>query len=469
MSPVASIFRRLAAAVAAVLLAVGGYQAYRYYHRLVPVGDRRIDPRAEIDPRRGYHLVVWEHEVPLPWDAGAHRKALEEAIAEFRRAWPNIEVTLEVLPWQEGHARLREALAKGTPPDVYGMPLGARKVDAQWQVPVGPYLSKEARDDLLPSAVRALSDADGLWAWPRWVQPRVWVAREDLSPELARARPRWSGEEFAAAVAAVKTGSGAYGLALNPFDPSAFVELMVATTGKNLIGDDGTRAWSVEELARGLEFFRELIRRGLVDSDPDRMARSRLAWFWTRRAAVVAPVNPWLLRHLLTRGGVTGSGQGEEEEPGHLALAVPPPSLSTGRGPGRHPAVVSGYAVFRQQEYRGDDHTRAAMALAEHLSRRMGPWEAARLFAVPAHPSAWDGWRAEAGLPRKELDLLVEWARLAVAPPLADAFANVQEKAIETVLAPQFVKLWDGADPEALAREIAAGVDGLRAMVKQPY
>jgi len=99
----------------------------------------------------------------------------------------------------------------------------------------------------------------------------------------------------------------------------------------------------------------------------------------------------------------------------------------------------------------------------------MGPWGAARLFAVPAHPSAWDGWRAEAGLPRKELDLLVEWARLAVAPPLADAFANVQEKAIETVLAPQFVKLWDGADPEALAREIAAGVDGLRAMVKQPY
>src|SRR5690606_40764069 len=58
VSPVASIFRRLAAAVAAVLLAVGGYQAYRYYHRLVPVGDRRIDPRAEIDPRPGYPLEL---------------------------------------------------------------------------------------------------------------------------------------------------------------------------------------------------------------------------------------------------------------------------------------------------------------------------------------------------------------------------------------------------------------------------
>lgn len=461
-----SSIRRILAAVVAAAVVAGGHQAYLYFSRLVTVGERRIDPMAEVDPRRGYHLVVWEYEVPLPWESGAHRQALEDAIAEFRKVWPNITVELEVLPWHAGHARLREALAKGEPPDVYSMPLGARKVDPEWQVPVEPYLAREAREDLLPSAARALSDRDGLWGWPRWVQPKVWVAREDMASELARPRSRWTREEFLSVLAAVKTRSGAYGLALNPYDPSAFVEAMVASTGKNLIGNDGSRGWSVDELTRGFAFFQELIRRGLVDEDPASMARSRLARFWNRRAAVIAPVNPWLLQHLMSRGGVTGSADGGTGEGEHLAVAVPPPAFDAAPGPARHPAVVAGYIVFRQKEDRGDDHIKAAMLLAEHLSRRMGPWEAARLFAVPAHPSSWNAWRSDAGLPQKELDLLIEWARAAVGPPLVDAFAQIEERAIESVLAPQFLRLWDGVDAETLAQEVAAGVDGLRAVVK---
>ena len=461
-----SNLRRWFAAVAAVVLIAGGYQAYVYFSRLVKVGDRRIDPLAEVDPRRGYHLVVWEHEVPLPWESGSHLQALEDAIAEFRKVWPNVHVQLEILPLHESHTRLREALAKGEPPDVYGMPLGARLIDREWQVPVDPYLTKEAKDDLLPSAVRALRDRDALWAWPRWVQPKLWVAREDLTPELGKARSRWSKEEFLATLAGAKTQFGAYGLALNPFDPSAFIETMITSTGKNLIADDGSRGWTVEEITRGLEFFRELIRRGLVDDDAEAMARQRLARFWNRRAAVIAPVNPWLLQHLMTRGGVSGGNAAGDQEGDHLVLAVPPPSFADGGGPPRHPAVISGYAVFRQKEYKGDDHTKAAMLLAEHLSRRLGPWEAARLFAVPAHPSAWNGWRTDSGLPQKELDLLVEWARAAIGPPLADVYAHVEERAIEAILASHFVKLWDGADPAALAQEIAAGIDGLRAVVK---
>ena len=194
-----------------------------------------------------------------------------------------------------------------------------------------------------------------------------------------------------------------------------------------------------------------------MDSDPDRMARAGLAWFWTRRAAVVAPVNPWLLRHLLTRGGVTGSGQGEEEEPGHLALAVPPPSLLDRPRP--RPAPCRGLRLRRLPPAgvpRGRPHPggHGPGGTPEPPDGSLGGGPPLRR---PRAPVRVDGWRAGAGLPRKELDLLVEWARLAVAPPLADAFANVQEKAIETVLAPQFVKLgtaptprpWPGRSPPA--------------------
>ena len=340
--------RRIVVVVAVAFVLFGGYRYYAYVDRLVKVGDRLIDPLAAIDPTREYHLVVWEHEVPLPWDTGSHRNALDEAIEEFRKVWPNVKVQVEVQPWHSDHSKLREAIASGRPPDIYGMPMGGRKIDAAWQVPVDPYLSGESRDDLLPSAVAALSDGTRLWAWPRWVQPKLWVVREDLSAALERGRATWSKEEFLSVLSEAKTKSGANGLVLNPYDPNAFVETMVATTGKNLVGPGGARDWSVEEIAQGLAFFKEMIDRGLTDRDPTAMARNRLARFWNRRAAVIAPVNPWLLRHLMTRGGVVDDGRDHQSDSvNHLTLAVPPPHLKRrDRPPGtrRWSRVTSSFA-----------------------------------------------------------------------------------------------------------------------------
>lgn len=461
--------KALLSAAGVALIAGGIFYYWTAASRMIRVGEVRIDPLAPIDPNRRYHLVVWEHEVPLPWDEGAHREALAAAVEEFTQVWPNVTVEVLFFEWHEGHGKLREAIAKGAPPDVYGMPLGVRLVDPAWQVPVDAYLTQEAAQDLLESARRAVTLDGRAWAWPRWVLPSLWVAREDLTPELEKARPSWTAEQFLEAAADARTKAGAWGLAANPFDPYLFVDVMVASTGKNLIGADGRRAWSTTEIEQALAFFKELIDRGITDADPGRMSRTRLASFWNRRAAVIAPTTPWLMRHLLTRGGASaGPGAGEEplpESAGHLALPVPPPAA--GRPAGALRATVAGYAVFRQEPYQGDDHTRFAMFLAEHLSRRLGPWEAAHLFAAPAHPSALERWRADAGLGAKELDLLVEWAQAALAPPLLDAHAEQQARAVEA-LGEEFVKLWSGGDPSDLAAQIAIAVDGLRAEVGHP-
>lgn len=463
------ICKAVLSAAGFALVAGGLFYYWAISSRLVRVGDVRIDPLAHIDPNRHYRLVVWEHEVPLPWEEGAHREALAAAVEEFTRVWPNVTVDVQFFEWDEGHGKLREAIANGSPPDVYGMPLGVRLIDAAWQIPIDAYLTQEAAQDLLESARRAVALDGRSWAWPRWVLPSLWVAREDLTPSLGEARPSWTAEQFLEAAADAKTKAGAWGLVANPFDPYLFVDVIVASTGKNLIGADGRRAWTTEEIEAGLSFFKELIDRGITDADAGRMSRTRLASFWNRRAAVVAPTTPWLMRHLLTRGGASGGRQsGEEplpESAGHLALPVPPPAVARFSGALR--ATVAGYAVFRQEPYQGDDHTRLAMFLAEHLSRRLGPWEAAHLFAAPAHPSALERWRVDAGLPAKELDLIVEWAKAALAPPLLDTHAEQQARAVEE-LAGEFAKLWSGGDPADLAVQIAIAVDGLRAEVGHP-
>lgn len=457
------------AAIALILtlaLGAGGMFMYHsYVNRLITSGELRIDPNAKIDPEREYKLVVWEHEVPLPWETGSHRTALEAAVEEFQRAYPNITVELTMFEWYDNHGKLREALERGTPPDVYGMPLGARMIDSGLQIPVDAYMSRESKEDHLPQALASLHFNGRVWAWPRWVLPHVWVAREDLSERLAHARDGWNAEELIETLAEVKQSTGAWGLVLNPYDPSLFVDVMVATTGKNLIGPQGERAWSTQDMERGLEFFHTLIERGLTERDPRLMSRTRLAIFWNRQAALVAPVNPWLLRHLLVRAEVLG-GEEDDVESLHAALAVPPPSA--GGAVRAHPATVSGYIVFRQEVYAGDDHTGVAMALAEHLSRRMGPWEASHLFAVPAHPTAWNAWREDSGLPEKELDLLISWAENALGPPVLDVNALKQSRSSEQIIAEEFAKVWQGVAPEQIAENIARRVDGLRATLSRP-
>lgn len=446
-------------AVAAGTLLIGRFT------RLIPVGDVKIDPESEINPEREYTLILWEHEVPLPWETGAHRQVLEEAVLEFESVWPNVKVDLQVFDWYEDHARLREAIEKGQPPDVYGMPMDVRLIDANWQIPVGPYQSEASRDDMMDAAITAVSDGNGMWAWPRWIRTMVWVAREDLTDDLTRGRSYWTGDEFIDVLKGAVNASGA-GLVVNAFDPDLFTEMMVASTGRHLINSDGRPAWSEEELARGLAFFQELISMGLTDRDLDSMSRHRLARFWSQKAAIIAPVNSWLLRHLLVRGGVLDVEDDSSQAMRHLTVAIPPPDVLSDGQPA-HPAVVAGYAVFRQNPYQGDDHTKAAMALAEHLSRRMGPWEAAHLFAVPAHPSSWEWWRADSGLPEKELNLLSEWASQAVVPPLEDTHALIQTKVYEQVIPQEFVRLWNGDDPEAIAARIMRQIDGMRASAVQ--
>lgn len=321
----------------------------------------------------------------------------------------------------------------------------------------------------MPVALKSLTDQGRVWAWPRWILPSQWAVREDMAPALEVARTSWTTDDFVRVIREATENSSAVGVVLNPLDGRLFFELMVASTGKNMIDAQGTRSWSDEEINQAVAFFKSLIDEKLTRNDIDSMSRSRLADFWNMRTAAIAPVNPWLMRHLLTRGGVFSSPSVSPEEKDlsrHLVLPTAIPSLSSETAGKYQPATVSGYVVFRREPHQGDDHTKASMMLAEHLSRRLGPWEAAQLFAVPVHPSAWEHWRTDSGLPKKETDLLIEWAQVAVTPPILEHVETIQRRAIEEIFPAAMARLWQGASVDDVALSIAQSIDALNAMAK---
>lgn len=458
-------FTKLIITLLLVVFLAGGYGVYTKLGRSVLVGDLRIDPFTEINPDKQYTLVLWESTVPFLRNEEAYRNAFVEAIEQFESTWPNIRVTIHQVPLEHSRDLLEEALQNGNPPDVYSMASGITKISDDAQVPIDPYISDESKGDFLPGVIQALTHERKIWAWPRSVLVDQWFVRKDIDEKIEEVVIGWTTDQFIEYMKGVVTKTGGYGVSLNPYDGQLLAQVMIASTGKNSLDENGERAWSTQELASAFQFFDRLIKEGLTDKNEARMSRSRLADFWNRNTVAIAPVTPPLMGHLLIRGGVVMSGDQHDDGPA-LVLAAPPPSFNRGSAGKFSPASVSGFAVFVSEPYKGNDHTKAAMLLAEHLSRTLAPVEASEIFAVPVHPSTLGRWQTDAGLSMKEANVLATWANGAVTPPIDDRSAQMQRRIIDEVLGVKLIELWQGGSPEEIAQDVADSIDGLRAMAK---
>jgi maltose-binding protein MalE len=449
---------------------------WRPWEPRLEVGGVRINPKAEIRTDKSYNVVVWDYELPLPGSRLTHREALHQAAQDFSREYPNIAVEVVVRHWDEGDGPIRDALEHGYPPDVLGMPHGIRLLTRDYQVPLQHYVEKEQSRDIFKSAENAATLSGHLWAFPRWINPSRWVIRLDRWPDNVQGTPdeketipsSLTLSQWTEALAESRTKSGGDGLAVNVLDPSFFYDLMVSATGQPLLGPEGQLQWSEESILAVAEQLQSWATRGfLPSSKAEAVARIRLGLFWDGKALALAPVNPWLLNHVLQRSGAftlppgdvadpaaTGVQVGRLEKVQRIVTWTPPPKM----GPElRVPATVAGYAVFRQASYKGDDHTRAAATVAEYMSRRMGQWEAVRIFAVPAHPSSIDGWLTTSRLPENDMRALIDWSAAAVTSPVNDGVARLMSRILVETAVPNLVLLLKGEmSPNRFAQELAA-------------
>lgn len=456
-------------ALASVLLGTGAWFGWTYFTG-VEVGNVRINPYAKIDPAQTYRVVVWDYEVPLPWSNVSHRSALTEAIDELHRQYPNIEVSLVLRNWEEGDGPLRDTIAAGNPPDILGMPNGIRIYSTDYQVPLERFLPAAEQTDLF-AAARHAATQEHLWAFPRWINVSRWVIRTDRWPGQksfslsATEPPTLTAAQWEEGLANARTKTGSSAMAANLLDPAVFRDLMISATGKTFFGPDGKVQWSEESIRNVAGMLQTWVEKGLLPSDIESAARNRLARFWTGTAPALAPTTPWLLHHIMQRSGMLASPDGDPGSPvitqanrgrlekteRSLFWTIPPVMRS-------EPAVaatVSGYAVFRQAQYQGDDHTQAAATVARFLSRKMGLWEASRLFAVPAYPSAIPDWLATARMPEADMQALLTWSAAAVTAPLDDTLIRLEERIMAETALPGLIQvLKKQTTPEQFARDL---------------
>lgn len=351
---------------------------------------RPVDPSAPIDPRKTYHLTLWETAWPALPGSVPYGAWLARRLADFRQAHPNVEVDVTWLPPGEMATRLQGATLAGASPDVAGAgPEALALYDPLLQVPASLYMApderaayprsvlagvREARDSQAGQEAGGREGRGGtLWAWPRWLALRTWL--------VAPATPAESSGR-----------AGARNRALLVADPPyrVLADLMAAAGQPALLSAGGQPLWDREVLSRNLAWLAAMKKQGrLAGRVHDPLGFESLL---SGRAGAVAGASPWAAANLLAR-----ARQGRLAWQGTPALAMPPAVL--GKAP-LVPAEVGAYLVFRQRPYRGDDRTRAAAELARHLSRAGLPWshpEGPLVAAAPRpEPPTYAGFAARA-------------------------------------------------------------------------
>ncbi len=468
-------FRRRASVWIGLLLVVaalfgGGRYYYLWQKRLLRVGDVAIDPLRAIEPTKAYDVLVWEYDLYIPGvNPELRRAALEAAAAELQELHPNIRIRFEWFEGSPSAERLLEALEAGVGPDIAALAGGAVLVDTAYQVPVTPYMQAATREDLLPAVAAAVGSGEHLWVWPRWIDMTVWVGRAASVRELAD-RPALGVDELLQLRQTWHApGSSGSPVVYQVYDPALFLAVAVGITGRSLLTSDGALAWSRDEIARAAGVLSGMASEGLLSRDADEISRTRLRRFYEGEAHLMGPVNRTLLHHVLSRfGDLTHDAERITPPEGMAEVAILSAPLPDGRLLGQYGTVAS-YAVFRRTDHAGDDHTQAVMQVAQHLSRRMGYWEAANLLAVPPYASSLTSWSRDAGLIQEQAEALIVLAERLAAPPVDAYWSLIEQRAAEEVIVPLLPDLIRGEiTAERFAEEVVRGVQSFLATRTAP-
>lgn len=389
-----------------------------------------INPMATIDPERPYELVVWEEEVIIPWAAKSQSETLTDAIRAFKQQRPNAVITYTITDATEARRKLAEAVAAGTPPDVYGTARGI-VWHPRYQVPATPYLSPTTTDSgdegppLLPAATSMVTTKNTMWGWPKALWWHSAIGRIDGVPNGSR-------------------------IVFDVLD-IVFLEQWMAAEGTPFYTDaEGQLLWTEERLAQAATTLRTLQTKGAL---PDRMSRAieagrtRVESLLHGDADIIGPVGPHLAQAVLRYAPEQFQLMSFPEEGTGPQSGTPNEAIVLD---------VGAYFVFRHEAYEGDDHTRLASELAAFLAAYTEQWLVESLALIPVRSGGREVWEAAAPLDESSRALL----RLAAAEHRPYALDGiVRRDAFRDAVVPHWHRFWDTSVlPEQFAADVVSAL-----------
>ncbi|MFW6278576.1 MAG: hypothetical protein ACOC2G_00165 [Bacillota bacterium] len=341
------------------LLGVGGriltnYFTVDYLYQRYIKQDFAVNPEAEIDPGQEYELEIWYYPffALFPWlEDNFAEDFWQDTFEVISEKYPNINLHFRKLNYQSGEEKFWTAVEEGNPPDIYINPGGDSFLDRKLQIPLKDYLSKEEKNFFQENNL--LYRDHQIWGLPYFFHRQKWIAGNNYQNLV-------SDNDFLSRVAGLPESS----LALN-YQNEVLLRQLLSLEGldyfylekEQLNREIYQRLVSVFQ---NLHNWREkgLFAVGTIDLD-ERFLEILIA---RQKSGVVGPVNLALLRLL-------------EERYENRFLTVEVGDLA-------YKPVIN---VFRQQDYRGDDHSRAAVETARIICSLLARSSEKKLGVIPGY------------------------------------------------------------------------------------
>ncbi len=198
---------------------------------------------------------------------GARLDALDQIIARFEQAYPNVTVNAEAFTWTDFKERWRSGAETGDLPDIstacniYEV---EELVDAGILQPVNSVIDGIGKQRFADNVLTELSHGQDIYGLPYYSHAFVLWYRSDLLQDANLAVPEtW--EEFAAAAKALtdpEKGVYGYAAALSPRDHLATIDLHVymRSKGESLLTEDLKANLTSDVALEGIAYWADIYR-----------------------------------------------------------------------------------------------------------------------------------------------------------------------------------------------------------------
>ncbi|SDC26048.1 MULTISPECIES: ABC transporter substrate-binding protein [unclassified Candidatus Frackibacter] len=406
----------------------------------------KINPQVQLVEDKEYQITYWDYPLFIGQE-GDYEEFLQEAIGEFNDMYPNIKVNYELLSFINGEDKLQEKLEEGKPPDIYNDIFSKKLISKELQIPVDIFFAAEStkeRDifqEYNQLGIKALSYDEKIWGMPNWLAPQVWVGNRSLLSEtnldLTRIQEEgWTWDTFYQGAKQIKDLNRKSCIIFNPYNSKLFYQLLRMNGTQSLISKEGELLLTSQQLETTFDFLDDLRSHELFYDQPEEMNKKLLPYFWQNRAGIIAPVNIWLLNNLYQRD--------QKESDVELTLMPIPTNDPEEK---RVPLKVSSLLLFRQEEYKGDDHTKAVYKFAKFMNQQKQLFVAKKLNVVPVYLSLAELWKEETDLSSKIKEEILTYINRGSYQELS-GFQNMKYEAqIKQVIDQQYEAFWLEGEP----------------------
>ncbi|MBS3967743.1 MAG: extracellular solute-binding protein [Truepera sp.] len=226
----------------------------------------------------------------------------QDVAADFQRAHPDIEVRIEVVPWDLLFMRLTTDIAGGRAPDIsiIGTRWLAEFVAEGLAEPLDAFMTDAFRGQFI-EAFLTPSILDGkTYGLPVAASVRAFYYNKDLFEAAGITEPPVSWDELREAARRIVEETDAFGFGLQGGEIEADVYWYYAlwTFGGDILTDDGQSGINSPEAVAAAEFYRQLIRDGLTQPGPTAYGREDLQELFKAGRLGMMITGPWFIGHL---------------------------------------------------------------------------------------------------------------------------------------------------------------------------